>query len=215
MKGKKYEITLSVISILTVLITTVGVSFAYFTTDISGKAVDVTANTASIGGVTFNGGADFTTSTGEGSVDIEPGWTATKSFSITASPSQVNQTIYVNIDYTNGFQDLKLKVEGTAGEGDSVNGAQGEIILQTNDLGVDTESEDISLVTANLVTIVIPARTTTVTYNYIVTAEFEEKNKPQNYDQGKKFNATLYASLGEDEIFYTDQHPTGTTTKPS
>lgn len=204
MNDKKYEIYLSVITIMTVLVSVVGVSFAYFTGSINGIEGTVTATTASIGGVTFDGGQEFSTA----STEIEPGWSATKTFSIEAAPSVVDQTIYVKLDYNNGFKDLKLQVDGTDGEGNGVNGAKGEITLTKQ---METTA---SKVTANLVEVTIPASSETVKYNYILTASFPDTLENQNYDQGKVFDATLYASLGEQEIYYTHGSPNGTPTKP-
>lgn len=204
MNDKKYEIYLSVITIMTVLVSVVGVSFAYFTGSINGIEGTVTATTASIGGVTFDGGQEFSTA----STEIEPGWSATKTFSIEAAPSVVDQTIYVKLDYNNGFTDLELKVDGTDGEGNGVNGAKGEITLTKQ---METTA---SKVTATLVEVTIPASSETVKYNYILTANFPYYDKNQNYDQGKVFDATLYASLGEQEIYYTHGSPNGTPTKP-
>ncbi len=88
---------------MTVLVTAVGVSFAYFTDGISGTEGAISSTTASIGSVTFDGGQDFSMST-----EIEPGWSATKTFSIEVSPSVVDQVIYIRLDYVNGFKDLEL-----------------------------------------------------------------------------------------------------------
>lgn len=208
MNDKKYEIYLSVITIMTVLISVVGVSFAYFTGSMNGIEGTVTATTASIGGVTFDGGQDFSTT----STEIEPGWSATKTFSIEAAPSVVDQTIYVKLDYNNGFKDLELKVDGTVGEGDGTNGAKGQINLTKEMKTTDPK------VTSTLVEITVPASNETIKYNYILTASFPDNDQNQNYDQGKVFDATLYADLGEQkgqEIYYTHSSPNGTPTKPN
>jgi len=172
MNGKKYEIYLSVITIMTVLVTAVGVSFAYFT-------------------------------------EIEPGWSATKTFSIEVSPSVVDQVIYIRLDYVNGFKDLELNVNGTVGEGNGINGAKGSVSL-VKEMSADSASN-----TTTLVELTVPASDNTIKYNYTLTASFPDTNQNQNYDQGKTFEATLYADLGESDIYYNDANQGGTTTKPN
>ena len=204
MNGKKYEINLSVITIMTVLVTAVGVSFAYFTDGISGTEGAISSTTASIGSVTFDGGQDFSMST-----EIEPGWSATKTFSIEVSPSVVDQVIYIRLDYVNGFKDLELNVNGTVGEGNGINGAKGSVSL-VKEMLADSASN-----TTTLVELTVPASDNTIKYNYTLTASFPDTNQNQNYDQGKTFEATLYADLGESDIYYNDANQGGTTTKPN
>ncbi len=204
MNGKKYEIYLSVITIMTVLVTAVGVSFAYFTDGISGTEGAISSTTASIGSVTFDGGQDFSMST-----EIEPGWSATKTFSIEVSPSVVDQVIYIRLDYVNGFKDLELNVNGTVGEGNGINGAKGSVSL-VKEMSADSASN-----TTTLVELTVPASDNTIKYNYTLTASFPDTNQNQNYDQGKTFEATLYADLGESDIYYNDANQGGTTTKPN
>ena len=204
MNGKKYEIYLSVITIMTVLVTAVGVSFAYFTDGISGTEGAISSTTASIGSVTFDGGQDFSMST-----EIEPGWSATKTFSIEVSPSVVDQVIYIRLDYVNGFKDLELNVNGTVGEGNGINGAKRSVSL-VKEMSADSASN-----TTTLVELTVPASDNTIKYNYTLTASFPDTNQNQNYDQGKTFEATLYADLGESDIYYNDANQGGTTTKPN
>lgn len=204
MNGKKYEIYLSVITIMTVLVTAVGVSFAYFTDGIYGTEGAISSTTASIGSVTFDGGQDFSMST-----EIEPGWSATKTFSIEVSPSVVDQVIYIRLDYVNGFKDLELNVNGTVGEGNGINGAKGSVSL-VKEMLADSASN-----TTTLVELTVPASDNTIKYNYTLTASFPDTNQNQNYDQGKTFEATLYADLGESDIYYNDANQGGTTTKPN
>lgn len=195
MEKKKYEIILSVITILTVIVTAIGVTFAYFTAGFTGEAGSVTVNTATIGGVTFDGGADFATSE-----DIEPGWKGTKAFTITVAPSNVSQVVYVKMRYINGFTDMTAKVE------DVSNGAKGAISLVTDETNETT---------VTLVEKTFEASDTTQTITYTLTMEFPNKDEAQNYDQGKVFEATLFAELSDTNLYYNHENPTGTTTKPT
>lgn len=211
MKSKRYEIALSIIGILTVIVTSVGVTFAYFSTSMEGNAGNVNVVTDVLGGVTFDGGADFTTS-----MDIEPGWRESKTFTITVSPSNYEQTVYVKMDYTNGFRDLIASVDNVS------DGAKGNLLLQSpvgefNENGVvlgdDTDASVTGLV---LVEKTFPASDEVQSVTY--TLSMELLNKPdvnQNYDQGKEFSATLYAQMANENLYYTNASPNGTPNVPS
>lgn len=211
MNGKKYEIALSVIGILTVIVTSIGATFAYFTTSMTGTAADVNVTTDVIGGVTFDGGADFTTS-----MDIEPGWRESKTFTITVAPSNYEQTVYVKMDYTNGFRDLIASVENVS------DGAKGSLNLQTpvgefNEKGeVLGDDSDASVTGLVLVEKTFPASSEAQTVTYTLSMELLNKvDVNQNYDQGKEFSAVLYAQMANENLYYTHSSPSGTPNKPS
>lgn len=194
MSGKKYEIVLSVLTIMTVLVTAVGVSFAYFTGSIEGNPGDVVISTSTIGGVTFDGGSDFVAST-----DIEPGWKESKTFSITVAPSVVEQTVYIKLDYTNDMPELTAKVDSVS------DGAVGTLVL-------DSTGEKKSY---TIVSKTFPASNEAQSVTYTLTMELPETGVVQNQNQGKTFSALLYADLGESDIYYNDQNPNGTTQRPT
>ena len=54
-------------------------------------------------------------------------------------------------------------------------------------------SADSASNTTTLVELTVPASDNTIKYNYTLTASFPDTNQNQNYDQGKTFEATLYA----------------------
>ena len=198
MKNKRYEVVLSVLTIMTVLTTLVGVTFAYFTGTISGTPGDVSVTTDLIGGVTFDGGQAFTTAN-----DIEPGWSESKTFSVSAAPSNHEQKILVKMSYTNGFTDMLCKVTSKA----TVSGAKGEVQLVTN----ETDLQEVTLVE-----ITFPASNELQTIEYTLAMEFPDTGENQNEQQGKEFNGTLFAELeGGNGMYYNDANPNGTTTKPS
>lgn len=207
MYNKKYEITLTVLTIMTVLMTTVGVSFSYFMPGISGEKGNVSVTTDKISSVTFDGGADFATIN-----DIEPGWKGTKTFSITVAPSERPTTVYVKMNYKNGFTDMKAKV--TSATTDS--GAVGDVVLTTN----SKDATQATLSNFNPETVVLVnktflASTESVTITYTFEMEFEDTNAVQNYDQGQLFDAVLYAELGDANLYYTNSSPNGTPNKPN
>lgn len=198
MKNKRYEIMLSVITIMTVLTTVVGVTFAYFTGSISGTPGDVIASTDLIGGVTFDGGNDFTTAT-----EIEPGWSESKTFSVSAAPSNREQTIYVKLRYTNGFTDMKCKVSSSV----SNSGAKGDVALITN----ETDNQEVILVE-----VTFQPSSDVQTIEYTLNMEFPDTGEDQNEQQGKVFDGTLFAELsGGNDLYYNNSNPNGTSTKPN
>lgn len=196
MMNKKQEILISVLSILTIVVAVVGVTFSYFTTSMAGTAGTTSLTTAKVGNITFDGGNDLTNTD-----EIEPGDTFDKTFSISVPATDVSNTVYIRMDYTNEFQDLQWSIEGT--------GANADVITGT----IPTTS---TKTTVTLVTNKIPASSTAQTYNYTLTITLPNLDKNQDYDQGKTFSGTLYADLGDgvDMIYYNNAYPSGTTSKP-
>lgn len=194
MDSKRYEIMLSVITILTVIVTSVGVTFAYFTNGMTGVKADVSATTAKIGGVTFDGGSDFTTANG-----IEPGWSESKTFTISVAPSDSEQTVYVKMTYTNGMPDLTCDVTDVA------NGAKGAISLDSS--GTET--------TAVLVEKTFLPSDSVQSITYTLTMALPETGENQNSSQGKEFKGLLFAEFGSGELYFNADNPNGTTTKPT
>ena len=196
MKEKNQEILLSVVSILTIIVAVIGVTFSYFTTKMTGSGTSGTVTTAKVGNITFDGGNYLTNAN-----DIEPGDTFDKTFSISVPATDVSNTVYIRMDFTNEFQDLQWSIKGT--------GANTSVITGT----IPTTS---TKTTVTLVTNKITKNSVAQTFNYTLTITLPNLDKNQDYDQGKTFSGTLYADLGDgvDMIYYNNTHPSGTTTKP-
>lgn len=196
MEDSSKDLSLVIITVLTITMVVVGVTFAYFTTKMNGTNGSVNLSTMKVGDITFDGGADFTDST-----DIEPGWKETKTFTITTPATDVKSTVYIRLDYTNAFQDLTWSLTGT--------GANSEIT------GVIPTASTSTTVT--LVTLTINPSSSAQTFNYSLTVELPDKTTNQDYDQGKTFTGTLYADLGDgiNTIYYNSSNKNGTTTAPS
>lgn len=196
MEDRSKDLSLVIITVLTIIMVMVGVTFAYFTTKMNGTNGFVNLSTMKVGDITFDGGADFTNST-----DIEPGWKETKTFTITTPATDVKSTVYIRLDYTNAFQDLTWSLTGT--------GANSEIT------GVIPTASTSTTVT--LVTLTINPSSSAQTFNYSLTIELPNKTTNQDYDQGKTFTGTLYADLGNgiNTIYYNSSNKNGTTTAPS
>lgn len=189
------DLSIMIITVLTIIMTVVGVTFSYFTTKMNGSSAAVNASTMKVGSITFDGGNNLSNN-----IDIEPGWKSSKTFTITAPATDVARTVYVRLDYTNSFKDLTWKLSGT-GSNSAISG----VIPTTN-----------SSTTVTLVTLTINPRNSVQTFNYSLTLELPNKDINQNYDQGKLFKGTLYADLGEgvNSIYYNNNNKTGTTTIP-
>lgn len=196
MEDSSKDLSLVIITVLTITMVVVGVTFAYFTTKMNGTNGSVNLATMKVGDITFDGGADFTDST-----DIEPGWKETKTFTITTPATDVKSTVYIRFDYTNTFQDLTWSLTGS--------GANSEIT------GVIPTASTSTTVT--LVTLTINPSSSAQTFNYSLTVELPNKTTNQDYDQGKTFTGTLYADLGNgiNTIYYNSSNKNGTTTAPS
>ena len=196
MEDSSKDLSLVIITVLTITMVVVGVTFAYFTTKMNGTNGSVNLSTMKVGNITFDGGADFTNST-----DIEPGWKETKTFTITTPATDVKSTVYIRFDYTNTFQDLTWSLTGS--------GANSEIT------GVIPTASTSTTVT--LVTLTINPSSSAQTFNYSLTVELPDKTTNQDYDQGKTFTGTLYADLwnGINTIYYNSSNKNGTTTAPS
>lgn len=196
MEDSSKDLSLVIITVLTITMVVVGVTFAYFTTKMNGTNGSVNLSTMKVGNITFDGGADFTNST-----DIEPGWKETKTFTITTPATDVKSTVYIRLDYTNAFQDLTWSLTGT--------GANSEIT------GVIPTASTSTTVT--LVTLTINPSSSAQTFNYSLTVELPNKTTNQDYDQGKIFSGTLYADLGAGNniIYYNTSNKNGTSTVPS
>ncbi len=196
MENRSKDLSLVIITVLTITMVMVGVTFAYFTTKMNGTNGSVNLSTMKVGDITFDGGADFTNST-----DIEPGWKETKTFTITTPATDVKSTVYIRLDYTNAFQDLTWSLTGT--------GANSEIT------GVIPTASTSTTVT--LVTLMINPSSSAQTFNYSLTVELPNKTSNQDYDQGKIFSGTLYADLGDGNniIYYNTSNKNGTSTVPS
>lgn len=196
MENRSKDLSLVIITVLTITMVMVGVTFAYFTTKMNGTNGSVNLSTMKVGDITFDGGADFNDST-----DIEPGWKETKTFTITTPATDVKSTVYIRLDYTNDFQDLTWSLTGT--------GANSEITGVIPTTSTNT--------TVTLVTLTINPSSSAQIFNYSLTVELPNKTTNQDYDQGKTFTGTLYADLGNgiNTIYYNSSNKNGTTTAPS
>ena len=175
---QKKKLTLVIVSLLVVVLS---VSLAYFTAQIIGKGKNVSVTSANLQ-IVFTDSDGALTET-----DIEPGWSATKTFTIkndTKTEYKYNIVIkdLLNTFVTNGY--LKYK------------------ITSTNDGYNMTEFKDIpksSVATDTILaySVVIPNG---VTQSYTIEFKYaNDESIDQSDDMGKKLSGTLFITEGTED----------------
>ena len=179
---QKKKLTLVIVSLLVVVLS---VSLAYFTAQIIGKGKDVSVTSANLQ-IVFTDSDGALTET-----DIEPGWSATKTFTIkndTKTEYKYNIVIkdLLNTFVTNGYLQYK--------------------ITSTNDGYNMTEFKDIpksSIATDTILaySVVIPNG---VTQSYTIEFKYtNDENIDQSDDMGKQLSGTLFITEGTELTFLT------------
>ena len=179
---KRKKLTLVIVSLLVVVLS---VSLAYFTAQIIGKGKDVSVTSANLQ-IVFTDSDGALTET-----DIEPGWSATKTFTIkndTKTEYKYNIVIkdLLNTFVTEGYLQYK--------------------ITSTNDGYNMTEFKDIPKSSAPKDTIlaysvVIPNG---VTQSYTIEFKYtNDENIDQSDDMGKQLSGTLFITEGTELTFLT------------
>ena len=174
------KLTLVIVSLLVVVLS---VSLAWFTTQIIGKGKDVSVTSANLQ-IVFTDSDGALTET-----DIEPGWSATKTFTIkndTKTEYKYNIVIkdLLNTFVTEGYLQYK--------------------ITSTNDGYNMTEFKDIPKSSAPKDTIlaygvVIPNG---VTQSYTIEFKYaNDESVDQSDDMGKKLSGTLFITEGTEDIY--------------
>ena len=175
---QKKKLTLVIVSLLVVVLS---VSLAYFTTQIIGKGKDVSVTSANLQ-IVFTDSDGALTET-----DIEPGWSATKTFTIkndTKTEYKYNIVIkdLLNNFVTNGY--LKYK------------------ITSTNDGYNMTEFKDMPKSSAPKDTILAYSVSIPVGVTQSYTIEFKyanDENVDQSDDMGKQLSGTLFITEGTED----------------
>ena len=175
---QRKQLTLVIVSLLVVVLS---VSLAWFTTQIIGKGKDVSVTSANLQIV-------FTDSDGSISgSNIEPGWSATKTFTVqNNSKSEYKYNIVIkdllNTFVTNGY--LKYKITSTN---------DGYNMTEFKDIPKSSTPKDKILVYS----VVIPNG---VTQSYTIEFEYaNDESVDQSDDMGKKLSGTLFITEGTEE----------------
>ena len=171
--SRKNKIIISVTGILLVLVTLIGLTYAYYLTRINGNTNDksVTVSLANL---------ELTYSDGNGLIEatnIVPGEViATKTFSVenTGDKKVINYTVYLD-DVINTFEnknDVKLTLTCTSSKGNKCTGTEitypsADTLLSINDIEVEEK------------------------HNYELKVEFIETNTDQSIDMNKELSGNI------------------------
>ena len=175
---QRKQLTLVIVSLLVVVLS---VSLAYFTAQIIGKGKDVSVTSANLQ-IVFTDSDGALTET-----DIEPGWSATKTFTIkndTKTEYKYNIVIkdLVNTFVTNGY--LQYKITTTNG---------GYNMTEFKDIPKSSAPKDTILAYS----VSIPVG---VTQSYTIEFKYaNDESVDQSDDMGKKLSGTLFITEGTEQ----------------
>ena len=175
---QKKKLTLVIVSLLVVVLS---VSLAWFTTQIIGKGKDVSVTSANLQ-IVFTDSDGALTET-----DIEPGWSATKTFTIkndTKTEYKYNIVIkdLLNTFVTEGY--LQYKITSTNG---------GYNMTEFKDIPKSSAPKDTILAYS----VVIPNG---VTQSYTIEFKYaNDESIDQSDDMGKKLSGTLFITEGTEQ----------------
>ena len=177
---QRKQLTLVIVSLLVVVLS---VSLAWFTTQIIGKGKNLNVSSANLQ-IVFTDSDGALTET-----DIEPGWSATKTFTIkndTKTEYKYNIVIkdLVNTFVTNGY--LQYKITTTNG---------GYNMTEFKGIPKSSAPKDTILAYS----VVIPNG---VTQSYTIEFKYtNDESVDQSEDMGKKLSGTLFITEGTEDIY--------------
>ena len=175
---QRKQLTLVIVSLLVVVLS---VSLAYFTAQIIGKGKDVSVTSANLQ-IVFTDSDGALTET-----DIEPGWSATKTFTIkndTKTEYKYNIVIkdLVNTFVTNGY--LQYKITTTNG---------GYNMTEFKDIPKSSTPKDTILAYSVVIPNGVP-QSYTIEFKYA-----NDESVDQSDDMGKKLSGTLFITEGTED----------------
>ena len=181
--SKSNKAKLFILTMLILLVSVAGISYAYFTIQITGNdtASSMRLRTANMS-LVYN---DVQIVSGE---YVTPGWTQTKTLTVTNTG---NVTVYYNIiwrDLINEITNGELVISATCTsnvQGNTCPSFEKAVPTKTAIANNVTVKNGISIGAGE-------------THTYTLTAEFIETGSNQNYNQNKLFNGTLNISDGAD-----------------
>ena len=181
MKDKKF---MFVSMLVAVFLLTVGLTYAYFNLTVSGNDVAETINVD-----TTKLELKYTDGKEVKATNIEPGWTMTKTITV---ENKGSEEAYYTLGWQKLFneiqkEELVIRSECTSSgvTGGSCDNTDNVVVPQTAEVTAETNKV---LYPYKEAALILPGET----HTYTVTIEFiNYTNKPQNYNQGKKFYGVL------------------------
>ena len=222
MQNGKIETFMSVLSILTVVLTAIGLTFAYFSVQANnGNVANGVITTARVGNIIFSDGSTFNTSS-----DIVPDWNESKDITLIIPAMFVNQEIYINLDYENDMPELTYRIDVKDIKIDDVSvGTTSSLVtsdFSSNGSGTTSTSSGVRTLDSSgtsqsirLVKVNTIASNSAIAITYTYKMELPETGVNQDENQDKNFEGTLSAALSNTVTYYNDANPSGTTTQPS
>ena len=179
---RSIKIRIIVLSILLFLLTITGITYAYFTIQVTGneEASSIRVSTARLSLI-------YTDTLLLGGDRIKPEWTQSKTISV---ENNGTVPVYYNIiwrDLLNEITDDELVISGTCST--NASGRTCDNISETIIPVSTTETHNIAI--KNNIEIAVGE-----THTYTVTVTFKETGSNQNYNQNKEFYGTLNISEG-------------------
>ena len=197
--SKSNKIKIIVITALIFLVSIAGISYAYFTIQITGNdtASSMRLRTANMS-LVYN---DVQIVSGE---YAQPGWTQTKTLTVT---NNGNVDAYYNIiwrDLTNEITNGELVISATCASSPSGS------CSNMSETAVPTSMSESHNIAVKRGISIAPG----VTHTYTLTALFKETGSNQNYNQNKYFNGTLNIAEGKEPLTMTRNGTDSTTGLP-
>ena len=198
MQNKGIEVSIITVTILTTIVGIVGFSFAYFTAQAESEQANVDFTTAKIGSLTFNAGNNI-------SADMNYDDTESKTFSLIVGPSDVEQHVVVNIEYSNNFPGIQYSTTMTGVSVDNVNVTTELNNIVTNDFNNGIFSDNAVSSVLPIMIINIKPNSKTVVLNYRLDISL-------NADGGGNgtFSGRLYGALDNSRKYYYNNFTSGT-----
>lgn len=197
-KKKKIYVILSVLLCITIILATVGITYAYFTATVRGNdnASSMDVNTMKVASIDFTDGGDITI------VNAVPGMSSSKTFNVKIDGTNTIPMGYKVFLYwmNDGITDINYSLSKNN--------------VKLNPIAVNSVVSSYQKTEIASGSFAPNKGAQTDVYDMVLT--FPETGGEQNSQQGKNFKAYLQVELesGKGVIYFTADFPNGTTVKP-
>ncbi len=178
-KGKKVSLTKALVAIGLLLILSIGVTYAYFTANITGSesSTTITVGSATMA-ITYSGGSAINVS------NVVPGWTSNKSITVTGTNtnSQILDYTLTLKKTTNTFSTGALKYTLT----NTTTGGVVTPITTKSNVSITTGTADMTIGSGSFA-----VGASAVQHTYTFTISFPDTGVAQNTEQGKTFTGYI------------------------
>lgn len=198
---KNNTILLSVITVASLLVAVIGVTYAYFTATVTGSGSSIVVDAQKLATITYTNG---------GAVSLK-----------NALPGAVSPTQTITVSASNsGTSSIKYTLRWT---GVSNNFSSSDLVYtlsgssSSDSTGLVATQTDTTAPTGN---VAIGSGTIKpgATHTYKLSLKLKETGSDQNSLQGKSFSGKIEVTTNDtsgSSVYYNSAHPSGTTTKPT